>query len=118
MTESDLGDHRHTIVAEVFSTVTSLAFSDLVIVLTDDVAWPPWGVALFRTLRTMSEVRPFNLVFLLEVPNSHQREAQQQFVGALGLVAAKGLLDFLDFPPTIRTRPRRRRWDTLFPNFD
>ena len=116
--KSDLGDHRHAIVADVFSTITSPTFSELVIVLTDDVACPHWGATLFRTLRTMNEVRPFKLVFSLEVSSSHQWQIRREFAGALSLVAAKGLLEFLDTPPTIRVRPRRRGWDTFFPNFN
>jgi len=48
----------------------------------------------------MNELRPFDLVFLLEVLDF--RQAQRELLETLDLVTAKGLLDFLDSPPTIR----------------
>jgi len=57
-------------------------------------------------------VRRWRLVFLLEVPDF--REAQQELAEALESVTAKGLLDFLDYPPTIRiARLRHYKWDFL-----
>jgi len=47
-------------------------------------------------------VRPFKLVFLLEVPRTSRVEARRELVGALDWVVAEGLLDFLESPPTIR----------------
>ena len=45
-------------------------FSELVIVLEEDkVACLPFDPALFETLSIRNEVRPFKLVFLLEVPD-------------------------------------------------
>lgn len=71
------------------------------------VAWLPQEVELFRTLRTMHKVKPFKLVFLLEVPDLHRGEGQRELAGALASVTASGLLDFLYSPPTIRTaRPQ------------
>ena len=69
----------------------------------------PWAVALFGELRRMSEVRRFKLVFLLEAPD--HRKARQELVEVLELVTARGFLDFLDSPPTIRTTgPRHVGW--------
>jgi len=59
-------------------------------------------VGFFKMLRMVNELRPFKLVFLLEVPHSSRVEARREFAGALDWVIAEGLLDFLDFPPTIR----------------
>ena len=99
-----LGDDRDTTVLEVFSTITSPVFSELVIVLTGEhSSYLPQEVSVFETLRTMAQVRPFKLVFLLEVSDPLQREAQQELVGALDSVTARGLLDFLDSSPSIRT---------------
>ena len=86
---------------EVFSTITSPWFSEFVLVLGDDeIAHLPSDVTLFKTLRTMSEVRPFRLVFLLAAPDRLLHEARQKLVEALDLVRAQGFLDFLP--------PRRR----------
>lgn len=57
----------------------------------------------------MRKVRPFKLVFLLEVPGSHQGEGRRELAEALDTVNASGLVDFLDSPPIIRTT-RLRRW--------
>jgi hypothetical protein len=91
---------------KVFLTITSSVFSELVIVLAGR-AMPhlPKDVGLFETLRKMNGIRPFELVFVnyLSVQDRYQREAQLELVQALDLVAANGLLDFLDSPPTIRS---------------
>jgi len=95
-------DHRHAIVMEVFSTITSPVFSELAIVLAgSDMVYSCWK-EMFKTLRTMNEVRPFKLAFLLEVPDSSQGEARRKLARALDSVIAEGLLNFLDSPPTIR----------------
>jgi len=48
----------------------------------------------------MREVRFFKLFFLLDAPSQDHEKGQQRLVEALDLVNAKGLFDFLDFPPT------------------
>lgn len=53
--------------------------------------------AFLETLRTMNGVRPFKLVFLLE-----DRYLEGLLTEALDSMTAKGFLDFLDSPPTIR----------------
>jgi len=118
------------IAIEVLSAITSPVFSELVIVLWTDnhITRFPWNPVLFQTLRTMREVRPFELVFLLDMNSPHLRhgearrnvvEALRKFTKALDSVIAKGLLDFLDSPPTIRlTGPRYYGWDRSFPHFD
>ena len=85
---------------EVFSTITSPAFSELVIALGRHATGLPCGVASFEALHTMNVVRPFKLVFLLEV--SYPLAARRELEEALAAVTARGLLDFLDSPPTIR----------------
>ena len=95
-------DHRPTVVTEVFSTITSPVFSKLVTIPT---AYPtrylPREVMLFNTLRKMNKVRPFKLVFLLEV-DIDISEVRRELADALELVTVKGLLGFLDSQPTIR----------------
>jgi hypothetical protein len=101
---------------KIFSTVTSPAFSEFVIVVGADAAtYLPSEVALFETLRVMNRVRPFKLVFLLVALDSFRGEARRKLAEALDLVTAGDLLGFLDSPPTIRSgRPRERWWDTPF----
>jgi len=56
--------------------------------------------------------RRFNLVFLLDAFGLP--EAEQQLAEALDSVTTEGLLNFLDFPPTVRIpRPRHYKWDFL-----
>ena len=88
-------------------------FSELVIINTGyAIDHLPWEVTLFETLRKMNEVRHFKLVFLLKVDNLW--DPRRELAEALDSVAAKGLLDFLHSPPTIRTiRPRYCKWDLL-----
>ena len=79
---------------ETFSTITSPAFSELVLVLrNDETTHLPSDVTLFKTLRTMMELRTFKLVFLLATPNQLRGEARRKLAEALDLVRAKGLLD-------------------------
>jgi hypothetical protein len=96
-------DARHTIVLEVFSTITSPVFSELVIIIgVKKVADLSSEDTLFETLRTMNEVKPFKLAFLLMAPDSRREKARGKLAGALDSVVARGLLDFLDSPPAIR----------------
>jgi hypothetical protein len=93
----------NTTVMEIFSTITSPVLSELVIVHSGKLATAlHHDVTLFETLRQMNEVRPFKLVFSLEIPNPYLVVPLQKLVEALDLATAKGLLDFLDSPPTIR----------------
>ena len=104
MANSGLGHYCNTIVMDVFSTITSPAFSELVVVLSGDaMAGLPMEVALLETLRKMNEIRPFELVFLLEVPQRNQEEARQKLAEVLDSVTAKFSFDFLGSPPTTRT---------------
>jgi len=95
--------HRHTAVMGVFSTITSPVFSELVIVIGGHVVtFLPRDAALFETLRKMNEIRPFKLVFLPDAPEYRQEKVRRELAEALDSVAAEGLLDFLDSPPTVR----------------
>ena len=98
-----VGDSRSTDVMDVFSTITSPVFSELVIVTTEGYhLYLPRDLLMFETLRAMNEIIPFKLVFLLETSEQFLRKAQQELAGALEFMTAKGLLDFLDSPPTTR----------------
>ena len=90
-------------VKEVFSTIASPVFSELVIAHTGyAVTDLPQEITLFETLRKMNGVRPFKLVFLLEQSDSYQENVRRGLEGALDSVTANGFLDFLDSPPVIR----------------
>ena len=89
---------------EVFSTITSPVFSELVILIGVNRATRlPSEVTLLETLHTMNEVRPFKLVFSLVDPGPFQGEAQQKLARALDSAITRGLFDFLNSPPTIRS---------------
>ena len=78
-------------------------FSEFALILgNDSIAFLLSDTTLFETLRTMNELRPFKLVFFLVAPNRLQGEAQRKLVEAIDSATAKGFLDFLDSPPTIR----------------
>lgn len=106
---------------EVFSTITSPVFSELVVVLAGNSAsYLPQEAMLFETVRKMKEVRPFELVFSFEGPCFVRRgerwetvEARQELEQALDSAAEKGFLDFLGSPPTVRlvTEPHQHDWD-------
>ena len=107
--------HRDTLVRDVFSTITSPVFSELVIVLDTDSAFRiPLVIVLCEGLRELNEIRPFKLVFSFEGPHSSPEEARCVLARCLRSATARGLLDFLDSPPTIRiARPRRLGWDPV-----
>ena len=94
---------RHATIIDAFSTITSPAFSEFVIVLQyaqRDLLLSDG--TLFETLRFMNDIRSFKLVFLLQLPHSPSVEKQQAFKRNVELVTAKGLLDFLACPPITR----------------
>ena len=94
---------------ELFSTITSPLFSEVVIVLWGyEIPTLPSQVALFQTLRTMNEVRPFKLAFLAEVSGFYLEGGRQKLASALDSVIAEGLLDFLESPPNILIGVRTR----------
>lgn len=63
----------------------------------------PWDTPLFTTLHTMNEIRPFQLVFLLEVLGHSQEEALRELTEVLEPAYAEGRFDFLDSPPVVRS---------------
>ena len=75
-------------------------FSELIITVKRHGTGSPWPPRLFGELRAVGEVRRFKLVFLFMMADIHG--AERELAEALDSEAAKGLLDFLDSPPTIR----------------
>jgi len=100
----------------MFSTITSPVFSELVIVFAGHgISRLSQDAPLFTTLYTMNQIRPFKLVFLLEILGRSQEEALRELAAVLKPVYAKDLLYFLDFSPVIRCAqflPQGWRWDT------
>lgn len=95
---------------EVYSTIASPLFSEVVVTLENrDISAILSRVAFFETLGAMYRIRPFNLVFSPVVLDGLQEEAQQKLVEILDSAAAKRRLAFLGSPPTIRNRSRRPR---------
>lgn len=95
----------HDVVKGVFSTITSPVFSEfVVVVLAERFSRLLFDGTVFDTLRAMHEVRPFELVFLIlhvsgsslpqEVRGVYEREVESS--------TARGLLNFLTSPPTVR----------------
>ena len=111
---------------DAFSTIASQVFFKLVIILSNtETASLPNEAAFFLMLRKVHKVRPFELVFLLEGPRSVSREERWELAEAgswlketVDYVVSKGFLDFLHSPPTIRTIPGSRYYDSNFSNFD
>ena len=94
---------HHAIVMEVFSTITSPVFSELVVIVqANGMACLPLGLPLFETLHMMHKVRPFKLVFLLTDLDLFQEETRRKSAGTSDSVTVRGLLDFLVSPPTTR----------------
>ena len=97
-------DNSRNIFVEVFSTITSPSFFEVVIILEGDDVLGVFDIhsnaTLFQTLRAMHDVRSFNLVFLL-VAICYKRSLRWRLVKGLKVATAKGFLDFLDSPPTI-----------------
>ena len=91
-----------TTIESIFHTITSPVFSELVIVIqSGDVYHFPWR--MYGTLRRMYGVRPFKLVFLiLGSERSTEVVALRTWQGAINVATTKGLLGFLQSPPSIR----------------
>ena len=71
----------------------------------------PWDAERLTTLRTMNKIKPFKLVFLLEVSGCSGEEMPQGLVEALDSAVVDDRLKFLGSPPTIRSaRFRQQGW--------
>jgi len=79
-------------------------FSELVIVIkTEESSYLFQNLSLFEMLYAMHELRPFKLVFSVEVSDLARPRVRLDLTRCLEYVTTKGLLNFLDSPPTIRT---------------
>jgi len=109
-------DHCNTLVREMFSTITSPVFSELVIVLGGDLKdhLPP-GILLGEELRELNKIRPFKLVFLF---GGHHWGIGDPRGTLASSVASEtrtgGYLGFLGSPPTVRiSQSRSNGWGLL-----
>ena len=97
------GTDTRRVMVEVFSTITSPAFSELVIVLRSDrFLRLLLDLTSFEVLRMVHRIRPFKLVFLLYIyhlPHGDERV----FERALETASAGGHFNFLDSPPAVRS---------------
>lgn len=108
----DVWGHHFTAAPGLFSTITSTAFSELVLTL--GRRHLPLPITLFTALRSAYEIRHFNLVFLFLAEGPDVGEGRRELAEALDSATTKGLLDFIDPKPTIRiARPRQYKWDLL-----
>jgi len=85
------------------ATITSPVFSDVVIVLEDGAIDNPWfsRYRLFHAVRSVHEVKPFRLVFCLEVWEGSLEYTVGRLKRYINAEAAEGGLDFLPRPPVI-----------------
>jgi len=103
---------RPAVVKDVFSSIKSPVFSELVIVVTSYAVYLPTEVMVFKSLREMNAIRPFKLVFLLEASDFHQEQVQRELAEALASIKTNNSLNFLASEPTIRiARPHNYLWD-------
>jgi len=102
----------------ILLTIRSPVFSEVVIVLEggsiDETCLSQR--TLFRFVQGMHDVKPFRLVFCLEIWEGDRDETAELLRRYIDAEAAKGGLDFLPSPPTIvfNTRATRgSKWEGL-----
>lgn len=87
---------------EVFSAITSTVLSVLIFVLwNEDLTGLLSSNTFFWSLRTMNQVRPFKLVFLVQFLRATYWEERPKVDAILASVNTKGLLNFLNSPPIV-----------------
>ena len=102
---SDSPKRAHTIKAieHLLSTITSPAFSEIVVVFSEvDVRWPPKG--LDKVLRELYGVKRFQVAFCLETLEKFMAHNLHQLTLETKRAAAVGTYDFLPSPPLVFSR--------------
>ena len=96
-------DDGLSFLGDLLSTVTSLVFSEVVIILQDNIIHDPnfHPYALFRAVRNMCEAKPFRLVFLLGKSPRDREYDREGLKGMIGAQASEGALGPLLYPPVI-----------------
>ena len=78
-------------------------FSELAIIVSEmDAGDAHLDARAFEVLHKMHEIKPFQLVFLLEFSAPLRLEAQRDVEGFLDSAIVKDFFDFLDLPPTVK----------------
>lgn len=95
---------------DILSTITSPVFSDLVIIFEDKAARYVHLLyhTLFSMVRRMYEVRPFRLVFRLEIRGGDHEETARMLKECIDAQVVRGELWFLPCPPVILSSTRAR----------
>ncbi|KAF9648102.1 hypothetical protein BDM02DRAFT_2358489 [Thelephora ganbajun] len=88
---------------DLLPTITSPTFSDVVVVLgyRDILDVHFFQYILFEMLRGMHEIKPFRLVFRLEIWDSDLEETLKRLRRHIDMEEARGGLEFLSCPPVI-----------------
>ena len=100
-----------TFLKDLLSTITSPAFSEIVIVVEDNVTHYAdfFQHVLSKVVRRLYEVKPFRLVFCLKVWDGDREATVKRLKGYIDGEAAEGGLEFLPCPPVISTQQLGRR---------
>ena len=86
----------------LLSTITSPVFSEVVIVLQDGSIRNGYSFEhLLSVVRGTYEVKPFCLIFCLEIWEGYREDATKRLRSHINAEAARGWLDFLPCPPII-----------------
>jgi len=89
------------LIHEIFSTIKSPVFSEIVLVFQRPDLYRPYFIP-FDMFRQMHSERKFRLVFSLEVAKRHKDLGLQVMELRMGYEVAQERLDFLENPPTLR----------------
>ena len=90
----------------VFPTVTSLAFSEIVVIFSESEADRPSGSFDF-ILRELYGIREFTVAFCLEAYETFRVESQRKLTLETERAVAAGAYDFLPRPPLVFSRTFR-----------
>jgi len=111
LTSNRRWDDRVGFLGDLFSTVTSPVFFDVVVILQVSIISDPNFLqsTLFRAVRDMCEVRPFRLVFWLGRSSQDREDDMERLKEMIGVQAAEGRLGPLPDPPGFVSYARPRK---------
>ena len=90
-------------IKELLSTIKSPAFSEIVVVFSEQGVYWTWGLPL-TLFREMYEIKEFRLAFCLEAPEESRVQDVRQLASRTRVEVAKGTFDFLPSPPSVFSR--------------
>ena len=106
----DEGDSLN-ILPDLLSTVTSPAFSDVVIILRHDtIRDEKFLQVLFRVVQNMYKVKPFHLVFWLGTALRGGEDDRERLKKMIGVQASEGGFGPLLHPPVVVSYTRTALW--------